>query len=234
MAAAALSTLTVLSAVPACGAGREPDLTLAHANVCGGRCNAGGVEAVDAVGRAAGDADVVSLNEVCLPQVRHLAADLGLQMAFSATMPAPAECDGGPYGNALLAEGVVDVVEHTLPFPRRDPTGVVETRTVLCAGTGSVGRVCVTHLTPARPGPEEAWHHAQLERVAAVVEGAAVVVGDLNTDRGVEAGELADVRTGAGPNRLLVRRGLRVTGVRRVRQPRSDHPAVVVELRRRG
>jgi endonuclease/exonuclease/phosphatase (EEP) superfamily protein YafD len=228
---AALVALVVLATSSSCAdRPAAPTTTLVHANLCGGRCNAGALEAVDAVAGAARQADVVTLNEVCLPQLEHLGRTLRLEHAFSATIDEAAECGSAPYGNGVLAGEVGRVSAVDLPFPRHDPSGVVETRTVLCADASRRQRVCVTHLTPARPGPEAEWHGAQLTRLAELTADADVVVGDLNTASSVRLPGLADVRTGAGVNRLLVR-GLRAVATRRVRQPRSDHPAVVVELR---
>ncbi|HEY6894894.1 MAG TPA: endonuclease/exonuclease/phosphatase family protein [Rhodanobacteraceae bacterium] len=127
-------------------------------------------------------ADVVALQEVLSP-VRgfdvyaHLREATGLHLVSMTTM----QLAGGTFGNALLSRWpIVDLAEHGLSVPRREPRGAID---ATIGRDARELRVIATHL-----GLRAAERTEQLSRLLAIVRAApdlpTVLAGDFNMTRG--------------------------------------------------
>ncbi|HET7924603.1 MAG TPA: endonuclease/exonuclease/phosphatase family protein, partial [Rhodanobacteraceae bacterium] len=127
-------------------------------------------------------ADVVALQEVLSP-VReldvhaHLREATGLHFVAMATM----QLAGGTFGNALLSRWpIVDLAEHGLSVPKREPRGAID---ATIGREARELRVLATHL-----GLRAYERSAQLARLLDIVREApempTVLLGDFNATRG--------------------------------------------------
>ena len=127
-------------------------------------------------------ADVVALQEVLSP-VRgfdvheHLREATGLHLVAMATM----QLAGGTFGNALLSRWpILELAEHGLSVPRREPRGAID---ATIGRDARELRVLATHL-----GLRVSERREQLARLLDLVKAApdapTVLLGDFNATRG--------------------------------------------------
>ena len=127
-------------------------------------------------------ADVVALQEVLSPVQgfdvhAHLRAATGLHLVSMATM----QLAGGTFGNAVLSRWpIVDLAEHGLSVPNREPRGAID---ATIGRDARELRVLATHL-----GLRAAERSVQLARLIEIVKAApdvpTVLAGDFNMTRG--------------------------------------------------
>ncbi|MBE0620154.1 MAG: endonuclease/exonuclease/phosphatase family protein [Burkholderiales bacterium] len=125
------------------------------------------------------DADVIALQELQWDpgEARHLLAEFGRQLGYSALAGPTLMRGDGHYGNALLTRlGVRGVDRIDLSLPGREPRGALDAS--LDAGSAAL-RVIATHLGLR---PEE--RRAQMRRLLALMSDRAsaplILMGDLN------------------------------------------------------
>jgi endonuclease/exonuclease/phosphatase family metal-dependent hydrolase len=193
-------------------------------------------------------ADIVALQEVDhraartghVNQPKALGAALGFQYAFAATI----RLQGGDYGLAVVSRWpLAKVVRHALSRPTRgEPRIVLDT--VVCAPGGPIR--LLNHHADTRPAARRG-NLEKLEALARAHSGGLVVAGDFNDTPDasaihglVSAGLTDPLPRGKATSfqgridYLLLDRSLapRASGARIWKSRKSDHFAVVVDIRR--
>jgi hypothetical protein len=185
----AAGLLTAVSGEPASGAGlRVLQMNLCNSGVAG--CYTGRAVAEAAALIAARRPDVVTLNEICRPDVDTLgrAFPVGtVEVAFTPAIDratgAPVRCrDGQPYGIGLVVRaGAGSPAAVGGVYPWQDPFNDEE-RAWLCVAAPHGFMACTTHLASTSPLIAEAQCRYLFDVVLAGVRGPVIVGGDFNLD----------------------------------------------------
>jgi hypothetical protein len=186
----AASLLVGLDGEPASGAGlRVLQMNLCNSGAAG--CYTGRSIAEAATLIAARRPDVVTLNEICRPDVDTLARAFPVGMVEVAFTPAidratgaPVRCRGGqPYGIGLLIKataGSAPAVGGVYPW---QDLFNAEERAWLCAPAPHGFTACTTHLASTSALVAEAQCRYLFDVVLAGIRGPVIVGGDFNLDK---------------------------------------------------